>query len=1230
MGKKKEFKDALAAIARAESSSASALPFDDIPPEIIGSGRNLDLRPWSMLFSDDTARRVASKARSREARSAELKMHSYHSSAMPEDDEDESMLDADRKRRLERREAFIEQIKLAEDCAMKNALREAQDEIGLQEISVGGAYKLTDAGVLELASACGALTALDLGGASKITDASLRSVAKHCTKLKRLDVGGCSKLCGPGLAAIGAMCKDLETVRLAGCGQATTGWALAALVKGCGLSLTSLDVSHCMLLNDADCGTIAKFSPSLTSLSLSYARQVSDVGVVAIANSCSSLETLKLARSELPHRLTDVALLSVAESCGRTLKELDLRGCSSVTDVGVSWIAHQSGPNLTSISLRGCERVGNAACRALADHCSKLQSIDLRGARRVTDVGIRVLFASLGDVVEYLDCSLLHLLTDGPSDRGFGFEGLLALARDASKLKALHLDGCFQVSTRALTALSKARIELRELGLAGCPRISVAGVTALVAANGRTLEKLSLAGCGNCVSDSMICSIARSTTRLRQLILRNCENWGVVGARTLAQRCRKLERLDCTGCKGVGDNAIACIADARFEEPGLRHLLLAFCPNIGDIGLAWLADGPGGADLVTLSLLKTCCTTSALKSYRDRFVHSEFCRDAEFFGFKPKPRWEHRICIHFFGKKRDAVIKLQSSYRALCDRRRARKKQEQLALNAAATQVQKMWRRELARARVAGIRARLHLERISATAIQAGARVSFAMRVKATLEAEAFLRLSNDAARKIETAWRGLVDRRFARRLRKELADRARQRERAAIFIQRIYRGFLGRIASAARWKEVLDERIRRNDAASNIQRRARALLAQLLVQAVREANAKYRDRAQRAAVLIQSRVRRNRMRNVISIRRALFDAKVKTAILIQSIWRARRDRLVVYIAAADRRRKQERIAAETLQRAERVRFSRRYVAQRRSDLREELRRKTSAAIVIQCAVRLVQALRHFALIKQERVDTQRKLANIKVWAATTVAAGWRGYQGRQRALRALEEKRARWKEMFDEDSRRPFYYNQLTGEIRWRRPQELLELMKRPVCSNCAYFEAAMECDECQEFFCNECWSQVHYGGKRASHRFRSLYDAYGRRVDYGDGDLSAFESRWPSEILQDDVNGILLRIAPHREPVETIGAWQRYEDCGDAHTSKDRKVDGDVTDEGNGAQAVSFYYNPITGEGTYEPPLAIERQSQQQQLQQQQQSTMSPYELAKYKSMTPESSLVTSSWSS
>jgi hypothetical protein len=84
--------------------------------------------------------------------------------------------------------------------------------------------------------------------------------------------------------------------------------------------------------------------------------------------------------------------------------------------------------------------------------------------------------------------------------------------------------------------------------------------------------------------------------------------------------------------------------------------------------------------------------------------------------------------------------------------------------------------------------------------------------------------------------------------------------------------------------------------------------------------------------------------------------------------------------------------------------------------------------------------------------------------------------------------------------------------------PQPILDRLPRPICGNCDYYEAMNECGVCKEYFCETCWLSVHYGGKRRLHDFRSLYDFYGLRIDYGDGE---WPSKWPSEIEQDDVNG-------------------------------------------------------------------------------------------------------------
>ncbi len=194
-------------------------------------------------------------------------------------------------------------------------------------------------------------------------------------------------------------------------------------------------------------------------------------------------------------------------------------------------------------------------------------------------------------------------------------------------------------------------------------------------------------------------------------------------------------------------------------------------------------------------------------------------------------------------------------------------------------------------------------------------------------------------------------------------------------------------------------------------------------------------------------------------------------------------------------------------------------------------------------------------------------MADLENWGSTTIASAWRGKIGRDTARNKKLAKKARWKEMWSDAEMRKFYYNQISGEIRYRKPQDLLDLMRRPICSNCEFYEARMECAQCSEFFCNQCWDSVHFGGKRAKHNFRNLYDYYEKRVDYGDGE---FPSHWPSEVQQDEFSGWNLRVYPARQPYKIVGEWEIYIN--------------DETDKKGGKEF--FYHNRLKHLSQYDKP--------------------------------------------
>eukprot|EP01034_Spumella_vulgaris_P024314 gene24314-30635_t len=204
--------------------------------------------------------------------------------------------------------------------------------------------------------------------------------------------------------------------------------------------------------------------------------------------------------------------------------------------------------------------------------------------------------------------------------------------------------------------------------------------------------------------------------------------------------------------------------------------------------------------------------------------------------------------------------------------------------------------------------------------------------------------------------------------------------------------------------------------------------------------------------------------------------------------------------------------------------------------------------------------------------------------------------------LTTLIAKKGKWKELFDEKQQKRFFYNKLSGEIRYRMPQDLLDLIPHPNFITLGYISYFSSTNiVCNELFCQTCFNTVHSGGRRAEHPFRALYDYYNKRLDYGDG---VFPCKWPSEVMQDEVQGWMLRIAPIRNPTKTYqDGWEVYnENTADAnakkHSENYKRMYNTVNTGGNSGENRLFYFNRLTFETTYETPPSILQEQQREAL--------------------------------
>ena len=119
---------------------------------------------------------------------------------------------------------------------------------------------------------------------------------------------------------------------------------------------------------------------------------------------------------------------------------------------------------------------------------------------------------------------------------------------------------------------------------------------------------------------------------------------------------------------------------------------------------------------------------------------------------------------------------------------------------------------------------------------------------------------------------------------------------------------------------------------------------------------------------------------------------------------------------------------------------------------------------------------------------------------------------------------------------------------------------------------------------FSFQCFTSVHYGGKRSKHKFRSLFDFYNKRVDYGDGE---FPSKWPQEIIQDEYSGWFVREAEDGS-LNYARVTPRPEDRGD-HAAAASGGANDWVKYFDAELGRHFYHNTDTNVSSFDRPVGF-----------------------------------------
>ncbi|KAJ7542958.1 hypothetical protein O6H91_09G063600 [Diphasiastrum complanatum] len=293
--------------------------------------------------------------------------------------------------------------------------------------------------------------------------------------------------------------------------------------------------------------------------------------------------------------IDDNALFLIGKQC-RKLERLNLKGCRHVSDEGLKEFAKVCGP-LKKLSCGSCG-FGAVGLNAVLQHCSSLEDLSVKKLRGFFE-DPRELVGPGTDKIRRLSLKELynaHLFA--PLMAGSKNLRTLILSRVSGNwdrlLEAIseHLQSLvelhiekLQLGDRGLRAIGRCK-NLQVLYVVKVPHCTNMGVSAV--ANGcRLLRKLHLDGClAGRIGDEGLVSIAEKCAELQELVLMSL-NITVESIVRIGANCSKLERLALCNCETFGDMELSSIAT---KCQALKKLCIKCCP-ISDQGVEALSDG---------------------------------------------------------------------------------------------------------------------------------------------------------------------------------------------------------------------------------------------------------------------------------------------------------------------------------------------------------------------------------------------------------------------------------------------------------------------------------------------------------------------------------------------------------------------------------------------------------------------------------------------------------------
>jgi hypothetical protein len=260
---------------------------------------------------------------------------------------------------------------------------------------LSGCCKFTAIGMRSFVHVIGQnIRCLDYSKSTFISVDVLKVMVTGLERLEILDFSQCPTLLNESLREFVFCCtSSLTRLNLSHCvslNDEAIGWITGSLgVQGsltqCS-KLLSLDISYVINLSDRGLQSLSTGCRALQYLNLEGLEKISDFGMGFLLEGCKNLRVLNLRKCL---QLTDSTLVQLGKNT-QHLKSLNLCGCYKMTSFGMQ--AFTKGvPQLQALNLEGCLQMGEDILVMIANNCISIQVLNLNGCQEITENGITTL-----------------------------------------------------------------------------------------------------------------------------------------------------------------------------------------------------------------------------------------------------------------------------------------------------------------------------------------------------------------------------------------------------------------------------------------------------------------------------------------------------------------------------------------------------------------------------------------------------------------------------------------------------------------------------------------------------------------------------------------------------------------------------------------------------------------------------------------------------------------------